>query len=86
MIEARDVLGKLLKVGDMIVYPVRHGSYMGMKKGVIVDIQTVQRYYDRYERPILKLDTGGSRVVTVEAVDRVAKVEPLPVEFDNSVV
>lgn len=73
MIEPVDFLGKPIKTGDLICYPVRRGSEMYLRKLRLHTIQTIQTV----KGPIFKLigSNDAGRQVSVEKTDRVIVIK-----------
>lgn len=65
----KDTLGKVIRVGDRVVYPVRSGSWMAVRDAKVVDVGSVTKsrynYRDKtstpYEEPFLKVEAQGKR-------------------------
>lgn len=60
-IRAEDVLGRKIKIGDVITYPVRQSSSMWMSKAIVYDIEYNKPYWrdqDTY-RALLKVLVPG---------------------------
>ena len=64
-VPATDFLGNLIEVGCTIVYPVRRGSAMWMRKASVTQI--VQ--HDRTQPPLLVCLNPKARRVTVQNLD-----------------
>lgn len=84
-----DIFDREFKLGQVIAYPVRHGSYMGMNHGTIVDIVEVPNLY-QHGKPKTKLKINcrtrkwGThppeyvfKIVTLECWNRAVIVETL---------
>ena len=54
MIEAKDLMGKPISIGDIIVYPVRQSSSMWMSKAIVCDIIGYTPCYRK--EPVCALD------------------------------
>ena len=75
----KDTLNKSIRLGDIVAYPVRAGSYMYMQSGKVVGIKLNS---DPWGSFVLKVEITKSngfnlkkpRIVTVERLDRVVKV------------
>jgi len=45
--KAKDFTGRVIKVGDIIAYPVRQGSSMWMSKAEVLGIEEKPRYWHK---------------------------------------
>jgi len=63
-----DYLGCLIEEGDIVVYPVRRGSDMYLKRMKVYAVQTIRTV----QGPVYKLKgtNESGRLVTVENLDR----------------
>ena len=72
-LEPIDFLGCVIKIGDLICYPVRRGSEMYLRKLRLHTIQVIQTV----KGPIFKLvgSNESGRQVQVEKCDRVIVIK-----------
>lgn len=85
MIEAYDMLGNRFNPRDYVVYPVRSGSNLTMKIGIVLDVQEVKETWREGTKIRLKvqgLDNFWKRGFTkqtkpslLEAIDRIVIVD-----------
>jgi hypothetical protein len=65
----KDFLGNDIKVGDTIVYPLRSGSWMRLRKGVVRKRTKTQDYYSAVELsvsvPALMIEVESTKWDTV---------------------
>lgn len=73
----KDTQGREFAVGDKIVYPVRHGSYMGVESAVVIGFDTLRNrllikagnrntWLQRWDRATVVL-TAGLNITPEEA-------------------
>lgn len=67
-----DYVGKKLKVGDYIIYPVRHGSSMWLEEGTIVSFSKESKY--GYRHLYANIRKSNLKVVKFYSFDRCVKV------------
>lgn len=71
-----DIVGKELKPGDLIAYPRRSGSCTWMTTARILEIREREPdYYYESRRYRIKARKNNGRLVMVDRVDNVVKIE-----------